>query len=221
MDLFISGGTVVTMDAQRRVIEDGAVAIQGDSIVAVSKRTDLESQSNEARTIDASGTLVLPGLINGHAHAAMSLFRGIAEDHSLDDWLQRYIFPAEARNVTEDFVLWGTRLGLLEMVRGGVTTFADMYYFEDVVARVTKEAGMRGILGETILDFPAPDNKTCRRRPRVHRDLYPPLEKRSAYHAGRCAPFDLHALGRQSARSGRGGAARRRADSDPHRGSSF
>ena len=120
MDLFISGGTVVTMDAQRRVIEDGAVAIQGDSIVAVGKRTDLESQSNEARTIDASGTLVLPGLINGHAHAAMSLFRGIAEDHSLDDWLQRYIFPAEARNVTEDFVLWGTRLGLLEMVRGGV-----------------------------------------------------------------------------------------------------
>ncbi len=112
MDLLISGGTVVTMDAQRRVIEDGAVAIQGDSIVAVGQRTDLESQSNEARTIDASGTLVLPGLINGHAHAAMSLFRGIAEDHSLDDWLQRYIFPAEARNVTEDFVLWGTRLGL-------------------------------------------------------------------------------------------------------------
>src|SRR5579862_6942676 len=161
MDLFISGGTVVTMDAQHRVIEDGAVAIQGDSIAAVGKRADLESQANEARTIDATGTLVLPGLVNGHAHAAMSLFRGIAEDHSLDDWLQRYIFPAEARNVTEEFVLWGTRLGLLEMVRGGVTTFADMYYFEDVVARVTKEAGMRGILGETILDFPAPDNKSA------------------------------------------------------------
>jgi 5-methylthioadenosine/S-adenosylhomocysteine deaminase len=159
VDLFVSGGTVVTMDAQRRVIEDGGVAIQGDAIAAVGRQADLESQSNGARVIDASGTLVLPGLINGHAHAAMSLFRGIAEDHSLDDWLQRYIFPAEARNVTEDFVLWGTRLGLLEMVRGGVTTFADMYYFEDVVARVTKEAGMRGILGETILDFPAPDNK--------------------------------------------------------------
>ena len=99
-------------------------------------------------------------MINGHAHAAMSLFRGVAEDHSLDDWLQKYIFPAEARNVTEDFVLWGTRLGVLEMLRGGVTTYADMYYFEDVVAQVTKEAGMRGILGQTVVDFPAPDHKT-------------------------------------------------------------
>lgn len=158
MDLFISGGTVVTMNAEHRLIEDGGIAIQGDTIVAVGKRHDLE-KSSAAKTIDARGTIVLPGLINGHAHAAMSLFRGIADDHLLDDWLQKYIFPAEARNVTEDFVEWGTRLGLLEMVRGGVTAFADMYYFEDVVARVTKEAGMRGVLGETIVDFPAPDNK--------------------------------------------------------------
>ncbi len=161
MDLFISGGTVVTMDAEFRVIEDGGVAIEGDVIAEVGKRADLESKAHAAKkTIDARGTLVLPGMINGHAHAAMSLFRGVAEDHSLDDWLQRYIFPAEARNVTEDFVFWGTRLGVLEMLRGGVTTYADMYYFEDVVARVTKEAGMRGVLGQTILDFPAPDHKT-------------------------------------------------------------
>src|SRR5271170_2824860 len=160
MDLFVSGGTVVTMDAQFRVIEDGGVAIEGDSIVAVGKRSDLEARTRGAKTIDASGTLVLPGMINGHAHAAMSLFRGVAEDHSLDDWLQKYIFPAEARNVDEEFVLWGGRLGVLEMLRGGITTYADMYYFEDVVAQVTKEAGMRGVLGETIIDFPAPDNKT-------------------------------------------------------------
>jgi 5-methylthioadenosine/S-adenosylhomocysteine deaminase len=161
LDLFISGGTVVTMDAEFRVIEDGGVAIEGDAIAEVGKRADLEPKARGAKkTIDARGTLVLPGMINGHAHAAMSLFRGVAEDHSLDDWLQRYIFPAEARNVTEDFVFWGTRLGVLEMLRGGVTTYADMYYFEDVVARVTKEAGMRGVLGETILDFPAPDHKT-------------------------------------------------------------
>ncbi len=161
MDLFISGGTVVTMDAEFRVIEDGGVAIEGDVITEVGKRVDLEPKSRGVKkTIDARGTLVLPGMINGHAHAAMSLFRGVAEDHSLDDWLQRYIFPAEARNVTEDFVFWGTRLGVLEMLRGGVTTYADMYYFEDVVARVTKEAGMRGVLGETILDFPAPDHRT-------------------------------------------------------------
>jgi 5-methylthioadenosine/S-adenosylhomocysteine deaminase len=161
LDLFISGGTVVTMDAEFRVIEDGGVAIEGDVITEVGKRADVEPKSRGVKkTIDARGTLVLPGMINGHAHAAMSLFRGVAEDHSLDDWLQRYIFPAEARNVTEDFVFWGTRLGVLEMLRGGVTTYADMYYFEDVVARVTKEAGMRGVLGQTILDFAAPDHKT-------------------------------------------------------------
>jgi 5-methylthioadenosine/S-adenosylhomocysteine deaminase len=160
MDLLIAGGTVVTMDAEFRVIADGAVAIEGDRIAAVGKRADLEAKSRPAKMIQAAGTLALPGMINGHAHAAMSLFRGVAEDHSLDDWLQKYIFPAEARNVTEEFVLWGSRLGVLEMLRGGITTYADMYYFEDVVARVTKEAGMRGVLGETIVDFPAPDHMT-------------------------------------------------------------
>jgi 5-methylthioadenosine/S-adenosylhomocysteine deaminase len=160
MELFVSGGTLITMEPEFRVIEDGAVAIQGDSIAALGRRCDLESQFGKLKTIDARGTLVLPGMINGHAHAAMSLFRGIAEDHSLDDWLQKYIFPAEARNVDEQFVLWGARLGVLEMLRGGITTYADMYYFEDVVAGVTKEAGMRGVLGETIVDFPAPDNRT-------------------------------------------------------------
>jgi 5-methylthioadenosine/S-adenosylhomocysteine deaminase len=160
VDLLITGGTVVTMDAQRRVIEDGAVAVRGDSIVAVGSREEIEASFESMKTIDARGALVMPGLINGHAHAAMSLFRGLADDLSLDDWLKKYIFPAEARNVTEDFVVWGTRLGVLEMLRGGITTYADMYYFEDAVARVTKEAGMRGVLGETIIDFPAPDNKT-------------------------------------------------------------
>jgi 5-methylthioadenosine/S-adenosylhomocysteine deaminase len=160
VDLFISGGTVITMDAEFRLIEDGGVAVENDLIVAVGKREELAARAGGARAIDASGTLVLPGMINGHAHAAMSLFRGVAEDHSLNDWLEKYIFPAEARNVTEDFVLWGTRLGVLEMLRGGVTTYADMYYFEDVVASVTKESGMRGVLGQTILDFPAPGNKT-------------------------------------------------------------
>jgi len=123
-------------------------------------RQEIESRYEAARTIDAHGKIVLPGLINSHAHAAMSLFRGLADDLSLDDWLRKYIFPAEARNVTEDFAAWGTKLSLLEMLRGGITTYADMYYFEDAVARVTKEAGMRGVLGETIIDFPAPDNKT-------------------------------------------------------------
>jgi 5-methylthioadenosine/S-adenosylhomocysteine deaminase len=159
-DLLITGGTVVTMDGQRRMITDGAVAVQGDSIVAVGASAEIESRYEAAKRIEARGALVMPGLINGHAHAAMSLFRGMADDLSLDDWLHKYIFPAETRNVNEEFVIWGTRLGILEMLRGGITTYADMYYFEDAVARVTKEAGMRGVLGETIIDFPAPDNKT-------------------------------------------------------------
>jgi 5-methylthioadenosine/S-adenosylhomocysteine deaminase len=158
--LLVTNATVITMDAQQRVLEDGAVAIRGDSILAVGPRSDIAPKYVASRILDAHGAIVMPGLINGHAHAAMSLFRGIADDLSLDDWLHKYIFPAEAKNVDEDFVMWGTRLDMLEMLRGGITTYADMYYFEDAVARVTKEAGMRGILGETIIDFPAPDNKT-------------------------------------------------------------
>jgi 5-methylthioadenosine/S-adenosylhomocysteine deaminase len=160
VDVLVSGGTVVTMDAQRRIVEDGAVAVRGDTIVAAGPRAEIEARFDASRQIDARGKLVMPGLINGHQHAPMVLFRGLADDLALNDWLQKYIFPAEARNVTEDFVTWGTRLGVLEMIRGGTTTYADMYYFEDAVARVTKEAGMRGVLGETVLDFPAPDNKS-------------------------------------------------------------
>ncbi len=159
-DLLVTGGTLVTMDATHRLIEDGAIAIQDDTICSVGKRTDLESQYHASQIVDARGALILPGLINGHAHAAMSLFRGLADDLSLEDWLEKHIFPAEASNVNEEFVACGTRLSLLEMLRAGITTYADMYYFEDVVAGVTKDAGMRGILGETIVDFPAPDNKT-------------------------------------------------------------
>ncbi len=159
-DLIVSGGTIVTMDAQRRVIEDGAIAVRGDAIVAVGPRLLVEAKYTTTRRINAAGRVVLPGLINGHNHAPMVLFRGIADDLELHEWLTQYIFPAEARNVTEDFVTWGTRLALMEMIRSGTTTYADMYYFEDAVARETKAAGMRGVLGETIIDFPAPDNKT-------------------------------------------------------------
>jgi 5-methylthioadenosine/S-adenosylhomocysteine deaminase len=160
VNLLITGGTVITMDTQRRVLDDGAIAIRADSIVAVGPRAEVETKYQASKMINAHGAIVMPGLINGHTHAAMSLFRGVADDLSLDEWLHGYIFPAEARNVSEDFATWGTRLAILEMLRGGITTYADMYYFEDTVARVTKEAGMRGVLGETIIDFPAPDNKS-------------------------------------------------------------
>jgi 5-methylthioadenosine/S-adenosylhomocysteine deaminase len=160
VDLLVSGGTIVSLDSDRRVVEDGAIAVRGDSIVAVGPRAQIEAKYVGARRISAAGKLLLPGLINAHNHAPMTLLRGLADDLTLQEWLEKYIFPAEARNVTEDFVTWGTRLAALEMIRGGTTTYADMYYFEDAIARETKAAGMRGVLGETLLDFPAPDNKT-------------------------------------------------------------
>ena len=160
VDVLVTGGTVVTMDADRRIIGDGAVAIRGDTIVAVGPNSDVAAKYSARRRIDARGRIVLPGLINTHGHAPMTLMRGLSDDKTLQDWLQNYIFPAEARNVTEDYVECGTKLAIVEMIRSGTTTYVDMYYFEDAMARVTKAAGMRAVLGETLLDFPAPDNKT-------------------------------------------------------------
>src|SRR5467141_3888694 len=160
VDMLVAGGTVVTMNAERRIIEDGAVAVNGDTIVAVESRANIEAKYAAAQSINAAGKLVLPGFINGHTHAPMTLLRGLRDDVTLDEWLRKYIFPAEAKNVTEEFVRWGARLAAAEQIRAGVTTFADMYYFEDAIAEETKAAGMRGVLGETILDFPAPDNKS-------------------------------------------------------------
>ncbi|HST11339.1 MAG TPA: amidohydrolase [Terriglobales bacterium] len=159
VDLLVTGGLIVTMNGPRTIYDDGALAIKGDSIVAVGPRTEIEAKYAGTETLDAGGKLVLPGLINGHTHVPMTLFRGLHDDVTLDDWLRKYIFPAEAKNVTEEFVRWGTRLAAAEQIRGGVTTFADMYYFENAVAEETKAAGMRGVLGETFIDFPAPDNK--------------------------------------------------------------
>lgn len=161
VDLLITGAPVVTMDSGRRILENGFVAIRGERIVDVGAASELNAKGYRARqTIDARGKVVLPGLVNAHTHIPMTLFRGIADDLDLQDWLTKYIFPAEAKNVTRDFVVAGTRLGLIEMIRGGTTTYADMYYFEDAIAEETKKAGLRGVLGETVIDFPVPDNKT-------------------------------------------------------------
>jgi 5-methylthioadenosine/S-adenosylhomocysteine deaminase len=159
-DLLIVSGMLVTMDKERRVIEDGAVAVKDGKILFIGKRSDVPQDLKAKQTINAQGKVIIPGLINTHTHIPMTLFRGITDDLDLQEWLTRYIFPAEAKNVNENFVRVGTRLGLAEMIRGGTTTFCDMYYFEDAVADETAKAGVRGILGETIIDFPAPDNKT-------------------------------------------------------------
>jgi len=154
VDIVITGGTVLTMAGPN--IENGGVAIDKGKIVAVGNVSGYRGK----KTIDAHGNAVLPGLINTHTHAAMVLFRGIADDRDLMDWLTHFIFPAEAKNVSKDFVTWGTRLAAAEMIQSGTTTFTDMYYFESDVAAEAKRAGLRGVLGETLIDFPVADNKT-------------------------------------------------------------
>jgi len=160
VDLLVLGGTIVTMDSARQVIDDGGIAVRAGRIVAIGSRAQIEAGYTSRQRVNATGKLITPGLINGHTHIPMVLFRGLADDLDLQEWLTKYIFPAEAKNVTEDFVRVGARLGLAEMIRGGTTTYCDMYYFEDAIAEETSKAGVRGVLGETVIDFPVADNKT-------------------------------------------------------------
>ena len=160
VSLIINNGIVVTVDGSRRVLNPGSVAINGTDIVAVDTPAAIASRYRGAQTIDATGKVVMPGLINTHTHAAMVMYRGLGNDLNLMDWLQKYIFPAEARTVSPEFVRIGTRLAVLEMIQSGTTTFCDMYYFEEEVARVSRAAGLRGVLGQTVIEFPVPDAKT-------------------------------------------------------------
>ena len=160
VSLIVTNALVVTMDGASRVLPAGAVAIDGKDIVSVDS-ADAIARTFEAReTIDAGGQVVMPGLINTHTHAPMVLYRGLADDLALMDWLQQYIFPGEAKTVSPAFVRAGTRLAALEMIQSGTTTYTDMYYFEEEIARATREAGLRGVLGQTIIQFPVPDAKT-------------------------------------------------------------
>ena len=158
VDIVIRGGTVVTMDPGRRILESGTVVVRGERIEAVLEAGEPIPAARE--TVDATGHLVIPGLVNTHGHIAMSLLRGIADDLILMEWLEDYIFPAEGKNVTPEFVYWGSLLGCIEMALSGTTTFTDQYYFEEEVARATDRAGLRGVLGQTIIGFPVPDYAT-------------------------------------------------------------
>jgi 5-methylthioadenosine/S-adenosylhomocysteine deaminase len=160
VSLIITGGTVVTMNAEGQVWSPGAVAIDGRDIVAVGAIGAVDGRFAARDSIDASGHVVMPGLINTHTHAPMVLYRGLADDLALMEWLQKYIFPAEAKTVSREFVRAGTRLAALEMMQSGTTTYADMYYFEEEIAKATREAGLRAVLGQTIIQFPVADAKT-------------------------------------------------------------
>ena len=160
VSMIVTGGTVITVDGSRNIYNPGAVAVDGANIVGVGPAADIAARFTAAEQIDAAGHVVIPGLINTHGHAPMVLYRGLADDLRLEEWLQKYIFPAEAKTVSREMVRAGTRLAVLEMIQSGTTTYADMYYFEEEIARVTKAAGMRGVLGQTIIQFPVPDAKT-------------------------------------------------------------
>jgi 5-methylthioadenosine/S-adenosylhomocysteine deaminase len=153
-DIIIKNGTILTLDSKNSIFETGFLCISGDSISKIG--TGTPTSVTAEKIIDVRGGLILPGLVNCHTHAAMSLFRGLADDLPLMEWLNNYIFPAE-RNMDAEFVYTGTLLALAEMILSGTTTFCDMYLFEDQVARAARKAGVRCLVGEVLYDFPSPN----------------------------------------------------------------
>ncbi len=159
-DLIISGAKALLLDAQNTCLERASVAIRADEIIAVGHTENIAKQYRAQKTLEIKDSLIMPGFVNCHTHAAMTCFRGIADDLELMDWLNNYIFPAEAKNVNEELAYWGSLLGIAEMIKSGTTTFCDMYIFEDETARAAREAGMRCLIGEVLFDFPSPNFKT-------------------------------------------------------------
>lgn len=153
-DLIITHAHILTMNPAREVIRDGAIVIRGERILGVGPAA-IAARYTAPKTIDARGALALPGMVNAHTHASMTIFRGLGDD--VPDRLRRFIFPLEKNFVDREVVYWGGLHGILEMIEGGVTTFANMYYFEEEVAKACREAGIRAVLGQTIINFPAPD----------------------------------------------------------------
>jgi 5-methylthioadenosine/S-adenosylhomocysteine deaminase len=160
VDLVVAGGIVLTADQDWNIYDPGAVAVDGGAIVGLGTREEVEQTYRGRERIDTRGKLIMPGLINAHTHAPMTLFRGIADDLPLETWLHEYIWPAEAKWVGPEFVRLGTQLAAAEMIRSGTVLFCDMYFFEDDIAEACKEAGLRVVIGEGLVDFPNPDYKT-------------------------------------------------------------
>jgi 5-methylthioadenosine/S-adenosylhomocysteine deaminase len=156
-NLLLVNALVLTMDEEMHQYEPGAVAISGDSILAVGTEADVRKAYSSSQTIDCEGKVLMPGLVNAHTHVPMTLLRGLADDLRLDVWLMGYMMPVEREFVSPDFVRLGTQLACAELIRTGVTCFADMYYFEEDVAKTTAEAGLRAVCSQTVLKFPTPD----------------------------------------------------------------
>jgi len=158
-DLIIKGKYLLSMDDKSTVIREGAVAVKGKKIAALGRAKDVESSFKTKETINSKNSIIMPGLINTHTHAAMSYFRGLADDLPLQTWLEKYIWPAEAKYVKPEFVKNASELACLEMAKAGITFFNDMYFFSSITAEVCRQAGLRALLSDAIIDFPAPSYK--------------------------------------------------------------
>lgn len=156
VDLFLYGDYLVTMTDAPVVIQDGVVAVTGNKIVAVGKRQEIEKAYQANRFIQGKGRILMPGLINGHTHSAMTLFRGMADDLELMPWLNNFIFPMESQFVNKEFIKIGSQLACWEMIRGGTTTFVDMYFYPEITSQVIANCGLRAIIGSASIDFPSP-----------------------------------------------------------------
>ncbi len=157
VDVLLFNAHILTMDEELRQYQSGAIAVNGDSIVAVGSEADVRREYQGRESINCGGKVLLPGLVNAHTHVPMTLLRGLADDLRLDVWLMGYMMPVERQFVSPEFVRLGTSIACAELIRSGVTTFNDMYYFEEDVARATSAAGMRAVCGQTVMKFPAPD----------------------------------------------------------------
>ena len=189
VDILFINGWVLTMDEELKQFNPGAIAIKDDKITAVGNETDLNNQFEAKETIDCGGNVIMPGLVNAHTHVPMTLIRGLADDLRLDVWLLGYMMPVEREFVSPDFVQLGTKLACAEMIRSGVTCFADMYYFEEDVAKATTQAGLRAVCSQTVMKFPTPDAKSYEESLAASRDFisrwkgHPLIEPSVAPHA--------------------------------------
>lgn len=160
-DLIIKGKYLLPMDFDLNIIRDGMVAVDKNNIIAIGEEKELKNKYEAREIIDAGNGIIMPGLVNAHTHAAMAYFRGLADDLPLNEWLNNHIWPAEAKLVKPDFVRKSSELACLEMIKSGVTCFNDMYFFQEITAKVAEKAGVRMMAGEGILDFPTPSCKTA------------------------------------------------------------
>lgn len=157
VDLILTNALLITMDEDLAIFDSGALALQGDSIVAVGPESEIRGSYSSGQWMDCGGKVLMPGLINAHTHVPMTLLRGLADDLRLDVWLMGYMMPVEREFVSPDFVQLGTKIACAEFIRSGVTSFADMYYFEEDIAKAASDAGLRGLCAQTVLKFPTPD----------------------------------------------------------------